>query len=152
MIFECFDSRDGDIRVVRREVGPMFFGWLIDWSGNNLEILRILVGHQKEAITMMLDMVDQLFLPRLDQDGRFLRAVSMNKSDLRSQFTFDFEKNELPATRLCDRKLKTFIRFLYDGRVRVDVTPEHVAHCFVRALGGIEYIVKKGTAVRRPGK
>ena len=61
---------------------------------------------------MMLDMIDQLFFPRLDQDGRLLRAVGMNKSDLRSQFTFDLEKNELPATRLFDRKLETFIGFL----------------------------------------
>ncbi len=102
MVLKCFNFRDGDVRVVRGEVGPMLFCWLIDRSGNNLEILRVQVGHQKEAVTMMIHVIDQLFFPGLEHDGRLLRAISMNESDLGSQFALNLKKNELAAARLLD--------------------------------------------------
>src|SRR3984893_15695284 len=117
MVLECLNSGDSNIWVVGREIGPMLFRRIVNRSGNNLKVFRMFVRDEKKAVAMMIDMIDQLFFPRLDQEKRVGGTICVNKPDFRSQFTFDLEKNELLAPRLGDRKLKTLVRFFQYGGV-----------------------------------
>src|ERR1700689_451787 len=87
------------LRIIRYEVLPIFLPRRSNRSLDYLKILGAFVCHDKEAIAVIFDIVEEVVFAGTDQRQSVVRPIRIKKTDLAGEFTLNRYENEFIIAR-----------------------------------------------------